>query len=66
MTLMSIVASARVFRRKNLAETALYERTLPVALGDSWLRSFEALRARLPPALEASGEVSLERAPGGT
>ena len=66
MALMSLVASARVMWRKNLAEAAIYEHALPVTLDGSGLLSFEALRARLPLALEASGEVSLERAPGGS
>ena len=66
MALMRIVASARLMWRENLAEAAIYERALPVALDHSGLRSLEALRARLPLALEAFGEVSLERAPGGS
>ena len=66
MSLMSRVASARLLCRKNLAEAAIYERALPVVLGGSGLRSLEALRGRLPLGLEASGEVSIERAPGGS
>lgn len=66
MALMSIVASARLLCRKNLAEAAIYEQALPVTLGGSGLRSLEALRGRLPLAREAPGEVSLERAPGGS
>jgi len=63
---MSIVASARVLWRKNLVEVAVYERPLPVALDHPGLRSLEALRGRLPSAWEASGELSLERGPGGS
>jgi len=66
MSLMSRVASARLLCRKNLAEAAIYGRALPVGLGRFGLQSLEALRGRLPPAREASGEVSLERAPGGS
>jgi len=63
---MSIVACARLLWQKNLAETVLYERALPVSLDGSGLRWLEALRGRLPLALEASGEILLERTPGGS
>ena len=66
MTLMSIVASARLLCRKNLTEVPIYERALSVSLGGSGLRSLEALRGRLPSAREASGEVWLERVPSGS
>jgi hypothetical protein len=63
---MSRVACPRLLWQKNLAKTVLYERSLPISLDRSGLRWLEALRGRFPLALEASGEVLLERTPGGS